>query len=95
MTAALIVKHRVANFDAWKNVFDTFTNVRKEHGWISADVYRDATDPNIVTIVNRVKDLDGAKRYGASEGLKKAMATAGVLGPPEIFFVEEAEHRAY
>jgi quinol monooxygenase YgiN len=95
MTAALIVRHRVANFDKWKEVFDSFTPVRKEHGWLSAIVYRDATDPNMVTIVNRVKDLDGAKRYGSSNGLREAMQKAGVQGAPEIFFVEEAEDKRY
>jgi hypothetical protein len=48
-----------------------------------------------VTIVNRVKDLDGAKRYGGSAELRAAMQKAGVQGAPEISFVEEAEERRY
>jgi hypothetical protein len=95
MTAALIVRHRVANFEAWKTVFDGMTDVRRSHGWISTHVYRDATDPNVVTIVNRVKDLDGAKRYGGSAELRTAMQQAGVQGAPEVSFVEEAEERRY
>jgi hypothetical protein len=95
MAAALIVRHRVANFDAWKTVFDSMTEVRRQHGWIATLVYRDAADPLMVTIVNRVKDLDGAKRYGSSPALKEGMQKAGVQGAPEIFFVEEAEERGY
>jgi quinol monooxygenase YgiN len=95
MAAALIVRHRVANFDAWKKVFDSMFDVRKKHGWLSAIVYRDATDPTVVTIINRVKDLDGAKRYGQSDELRQAMAKAGVQGPPEVFFAEEVEDRPY
>ncbi|MFI5307717.1 MAG: cyclase [Polyangiales bacterium] len=95
MTAALIVRHRVASFDAWKKVFDSMTETRRAHGWISTLLYRDASDPNLVTIVNRVKDLDGAKRYGGSAELRAAMDKGGVLGAPEIFFVEEAEERKY
>jgi hypothetical protein len=95
MAAALIVRHRVANFDSWKQVFDSMYEVRKAHGWLSAIVYRDAADPNMVTIVNRVKDLDGAKRYGQSDQLRAGMQKAGVQGPPEVFFVEEAEERSY
>jgi hypothetical protein len=95
MTAALIVRHRVADFDSWKKAFDGFVETRRQHGWTSAIVYRDATDPNMVTIVNRVKDLDGAKRYGSSDGLRDAMSKMGVQGPPEIYFVEEAEERTY
>jgi hypothetical protein len=95
MAAALIVRHRVASFEKWQEVFDSFFDVRRNHGWLSAIVYRDATDPLMVTIVNRVKDLDGAKRYGSSAGLKESMQLAGVLGVPEVFFVDEAEERSY
>jgi hypothetical protein len=95
MAAALIVRHRVADFDAWKKVFDSMTEIRRAHGWLSTLVYRDASDPNFVTIVNRVKDLDGAKRYGASDALRTGMAKAGVQGAPDVSFVEEAEERTY
>jgi hypothetical protein len=95
MGAALIVRHRVADFEAWKAAFDSMEGIRRSHGWISAIVYRDATDPSVVTIVNRVRDLDGAKRYGASPELREGMQRAGVQGPPEIFFVDEVEERAY
>jgi quinol monooxygenase YgiN len=95
MAAALIVRHRVANFDTWKKVFDEMIETRRAHGWLSTIVYRDAADPNVVTIVNRVKDLDGAKRYGASPDLRGAMERGGVQGPPEIQFVDEAEERPY
>jgi hypothetical protein len=95
MAAALIVRHRVANFEAWKSVFDSMAEVRRAHGWTSAIVYRDATDPNVVTIVNRVKDIDGAKRYGGSAELRAGMQKAGVQGAPEVFFVEEVEDRKY
>lgn len=95
MTAALVVKHRVADFDAWKKVFDSMTPVRKKHGWLGHTVLRDAQDPNVVTIINRVKDLDGAKRYGASPEIKDAMKAGGVQGPPEISFLEEADELKY
>ena len=87
--ATMIVKHRVANFDQWKSVFDSMSEARKGHGWLASSVHRDATDPNLVVIVNRVKTLDAAKRYGGSEALRTAMAKAGVQGPPEIQFLDD------
>jgi hypothetical protein len=95
MAAALIVRHRVANFEAWKKVFDSMTETRRRHGWLSTIVYRDVADPLMVTIVNRVTDVDGAKRYGSSPELKTAMQNAGVQGPPDVFFCDEAEDKAY
>ena len=87
--ATMIVKHRVANFDKWKVAFDSMDKVRKEHGWTGYSVHRDATDPNVVVIVNRVKDLAGAKQYGGSPALREAMAHGGVQGPPEITFLSD------
>jgi hypothetical protein len=95
MTAALIVKHRVADFDTWKKVFDAMTPVRRQYGWLGHTVLRDAQDPNVVTIVNRVKDLDGAKRYGGSQEIKNAMKEGGVQGPPEISFLDQVDELGY
>ena len=93
--ATMIVKHRVANFEAWKTIFDEMKSIRAKHGWISTRVLRDATDPNLVTIINHARDLDGIKRYGASAELREAMARAGVQGPPELSFCEDAGDTAY
>ena len=88
--ATMMVKHRVANFESWKKVFDSMQAVRKEHGWIGHEVHRDAADPNIVVVVNHVRDIAGAKRYGGSDALRTAMQSAGVQGAPEISFLDEA-----
>ncbi len=95
MTAALIIKHRVADFAQWKKVFDSMTPARKEYGWLGHTVLRDAQDPNVVTIINRVKDLDGAKRYGASAEIKNAMKDGGVQGPPDISFLDSVDDHTY
>jgi hypothetical protein len=69
--------------------------VRKAHGWISHTVTRDANDPNLVTIVNRVKDLASAKKYGGSDALREGMRNGGVQGAADVTFLDEAEERAY
>jgi quinol monooxygenase YgiN len=89
--ATLLVKHRVANFDKWRAVFDRLEGLREKHGFIGHSVHRDATDPNTVVIVNRVKEMAEAKNYGASPELHAAMAEAGVQGAPEISFLNDVE----
>ena len=93
--ATLIVKHRVADFDTWKKVFESMSTLRKEFGWTSHLVLRGVQDPNVVTIVNRVATIEGAKAYGQSPELRAAMANAGVEGPPEIWLSSEALEHAY
>jgi hypothetical protein len=91
--ATLIVKHRVANFEAWKKVFDEMIPVRAKHGWTGHLVLQDAADPNVVTIVNRVKTLEGAKAYGGSPELRAGMQRGGVQGAPEVSFCEDADEK--
>jgi quinol monooxygenase YgiN len=87
---AMIVRHRVANYDKWRELFDSMHSVRAAHNWIAAEVFRDAADPNLVTIVNHVRDAESAKRYGGSPDLHAAMERGGVLGAPDIQFLNEA-----
>jgi quinol monooxygenase YgiN len=87
--ATMIVRHRVANFEQWKAVFDSMERTRLEHGWIGHTVHRDAADPNLVVIVNRIMSIEGAKRYGGSEALRAAMAQGGVQGTPDVQFLED------
>lgn len=88
--ATMIVRHRVANFDSWKKAFDSMSDLRRnQYNWIGSEVLRDDTDPNFVTIINRVRDLASAKRYGASADLKEGMAKAGVLSAPDVTFLNE------
>ena len=93
--ATMIVKHRVANFESWKVVFDEMETTRRQHGWRGHEVHRDASDPNMVVVVNQIADAAGAKRYGTSEALRTAMARAGVQGPPEITFLDDVESKSY
>lgn len=93
--ATMIVKHKVADFGNWKTVFDEMKSTRMSHGWIGHEVHRDATDPNNVIVINKVRTLDGAKAYGASPALHDAMKRAGVISVPEIQFLSDEELISY
>jgi hypothetical protein len=93
--ATMIARMRVANFERWKEDFESMTGARQKSGWLEHRVVRDATDPNIVTVISRVGDLDAAKRYGQSNELRAAMQRSGVLGPPEISFCDDESERRY
>lgn len=93
--ATMIVKHKVADFGKWKPVFDEMQQDRLAHGWISHEIFRDAADSNLVTIINKLKNLDQAKAYGQSPELKAAMQKAGVISAPEIQFLNDEEIASY
>ena len=93
--ATMIVKHKVADYTAWKKVFDELKYDRDANGWIGHEILRDMTDANTVVIVNKVKSIDGAKAHGQSPVLKEAMQRAGVISAPEITYLADEEMASY
>lgn len=47
----LLVRHSVADYPAWKKVFDEHAPMRKEGGSESGELFQSSTDPNEVTIL--------------------------------------------
>ena len=88
--ASMLIQHQVKDFAAWKKVFDSALDMRKSNGEISAQVYRDANDPNKITTINKWISLESAQKFAHSPELKAAMETAGVVGAPSVSFLNEA-----
>jgi quinol monooxygenase YgiN len=87
--ASMLVQHKVKDFAAWKNVYDSVADLRASNGELSDKVYRDASDPNSLTVIFKWDSLANAQKYANSPELKTAMEKAGVEGPPNIFFLNE------
>ena len=69
-----LVRHRVANYDAWKTVYDGFAPIQAEHGVRAHQVLRSHDSPNDLVITHRFDDLETAKAFFAMPELKQAMA---------------------
>ena len=87
--ASMLIQHKVEDFTAWKKVFDSFASLRTSSGEISHQIFRDANDPNQVTIINKWDSLADAQKFAHSPDLKSAMEKAGVVGQPAISFLNE------
>ncbi|MFQ5623386.1 MAG: putative quinol monooxygenase [Paracoccaceae bacterium] len=88
--ATMMVRHKVADFDGWKAVFDEVRPMREEAGEKSATLYRDVDDPNTITALFEWDSLENAQAYAGSARLRTAMERAGVAGPPQIAFLNGA-----
>ena len=80
----LIVSHEVADFAAWKKVYDQDKVNRDKAGMKERYLVRDVEKPNIVTIVFQAGSVDKVKAFIANPALKEAMDKAGVMGAPDI-----------
>jgi heme-degrading monooxygenase HmoA len=88
--ASMLVQHQVKDYTAWKKVYDSVKDLRTSNGELSDKIYRDASDPNQLTVIFEWDSLENAKKYANSPELKAAMERAGVEGKPSIFFLNEA-----
>ena len=92
MSYVLII-HEVADYPAWKKVFDSAAGIRKEAGERSYQVLKFQTDANkIVHIVHfsQWTSLNSANRFFESPKLIKIWAEAGVKSP-EFIYLEQLE----
>lgn len=86
------VTHRVKDFEAWLKVFDNEgTTNRAGQGLIDVALGRSIENPDIVTLVFDITDMQKAKASIQSEEKKKLMSSAGVVGTPKIEFYTTAD----
>ncbi len=86
--AGVIVRHTVKDFDAWKRVFDGDAERRKQAGIIGHAVNRGVADPNLVVVYLQAESLDSLRTFTSSPDLKQTMQNAGVIGKPDLMFVQ-------
>jgi len=86
----MIIRHKVADYSRWKEAFDAHLNTRKAAGETDYRVLQSVDDPREVTIFLDWDSLERARRFAGSEDLKQAMQKAGVVGNPDVRFLEDA-----
>ncbi len=89
---AVIVTHRVKDFDAWKDGFDAGQAARQEAGILAHQIHRGVKDQNLVVVYLVATDLDKVKTFMAGPALKDTMKNAGVIGKPTIEIVTPVEN---
>ena len=87
--AHLFIKHKVKNYPSWKKVFDGFIETRRAGGEKSSQIMHPENDGNELLAFFEWDNLENAKKFAGSSELKEAMGNAGVVGQPEVYFLEE------
>jgi hypothetical protein len=87
--ARIIIQHQVADFDAWRPVYEADQPGRKAAGVTDIAILQDADDPNSVWIVH---DGDPALVGPMMSDPERAakMREAGVTSPPTVYVADVA-----
>jgi heme-degrading monooxygenase HmoA len=88
---SLLIRHHVADYAAWKAVFDEHELTRRANGSQGGRLFRDASDENEVLLLLEWDDLDRARLFADSDDLREAMARAGVTDRPDIWFLADGD----
>ena len=88
--ARLFVRHRVADYTAWREVYDGFDKERRGLGVTGQAVYQSVSDPNDVTAWHDFSTQEAAEAFASSPQLRDAMQHAGVQGAPEVWLTTAA-----
>ncbi|MCX7394257.1 MAG: hypothetical protein NTW75_09035 [Planctomycetales bacterium] len=83
----LFIRHKVSNFAAWKDSYDSHAASRASAGLTELHLLRSIDNPNEVVMLFSVADLNKAQAFAASDDLRSAMQKAGVTDKPDVYFL--------
>ncbi len=89
MSHVLII-HEVADYTAWKKVFDSAAGIRKEAGERTYQVLRCNRDPNKIVHFSTWTSHAAARSFFESPWLVKIREEAGVRSP-DFLYLDEVE----
>ena len=81
----VLIIHEVADYAAWKKVFDGAAGIRQEAGERSYQVLRYEKDPNKIVHFSAWTSIAAAKAFFESPKLVQIRQEAGVKSPDFIY----------
>jgi heme-degrading monooxygenase HmoA len=85
----VLVRFTVEDLAKWKPVFEEAAALRKSFGSKGVRAFSKADSPNEVTILAEYEDRAKAQQMFQSQEFREATKRGGVMGPPEVTFLNE------
>jgi hypothetical protein len=84
MSAALVIRHHVSDYAAWRKVYDEAEPLRAQYGCTAKRVMRLPDDGNELLVTHDFPTVEQADSFAHDPALREAMGRAGVEGAPQI-----------
>ena len=85
----VLVRLTVEDLAKWKPVFEEAAGLRKSFGSMGVRAFNQADHPNEVIILGEYEGREKAQQLFQSQEFRDATRRAGVMGPPEVTFLDE------
>lgn len=86
----VLIIHEVADYAAWKKIFDAASGIRKAAGERAYQVLRFENDPNRIVHFSAWTSIEDARCFFESPELIRIRAEAGVRSP-DFIYLEQLE----
>ena len=90
--ARLLIEYRVADFDAWKGVFDADPLGRRSHGVTGHVIHHDADDPRHFLLGMDITTVDDARRFRDLSALQPVWE---ISGAGQVWVLGEGQTASY
>lgn len=85
------VRQRVRDYNAWKEVYDQTSEIKRPLGWKRYQLFMVEGDRNDILLMEEFASAEGAREYINSADLRAAMDRAGVISAAEILILNGLE----
>ena len=89
MSVTIVISLNVADFDHWKAGFDAHAEDRAEAG-LNAVAHQNIDDPDNAIVIVTAPSKEAFLAFFTRPETQEMQKKAGVLGPPEIKFINPA-----
>jgi heme-degrading monooxygenase HmoA len=86
----VLVQVRFENYEKWRAVFEEASTLRKSYGSQRVRIFRKLEHADEVVILGEYEDMERARRLFQSPEFREATQRGGVIGKPEVWFIEDA-----
>ena len=83
----MLVRHQVADYEEWREVYDSLRGLREEVGIVGEAVNRAGDEGNDIIVYHQAEDFETLEQFLNSDELENAMREAGVVEEPEVVFL--------
>jgi quinol monooxygenase YgiN len=91
----LVTWIHVRDYDDWKMAFDAGEPLRTMHRCTGHEIFRDADDPNQLTVFLEFPSREAGKAFMADPELKRKMEESGVDSEVRSMFVTQTQRADY
>jgi heme-degrading monooxygenase HmoA len=87
--AIVLARFKVADYDKWRQVFESKADLRKEHGCTGTHIFYNAHDNTDVIVNFQWDSEENAQGFLSGTEARAAMQEAGVAGSPDVIMLED------